>query len=93
LLLNISHNIFFIYKSCAWKTIPANHHQNVIQLNKIQKNIIQINVHVGKKIKFNCVCNWNYLKNQLKKIPFRKISIKYEILKLMFMQYLKSSMG
>ncbi len=39
------------------KKNSANHHQNVIQLNKIQKNIIQINVHVGKIYFFNCVCN------------------------------------
>ncbi len=57
---------------------PMNHHQNVIQFLKIQKKIIQINV---------------YFKNQLNFFPFRKISIKYEILKLMFVQCLKSSMG
>jgi hypothetical protein len=34
-----------------------------------------------------------YLKNQLNFFSFRQISIKYEILKLMFVQCLKSSMG
>jgi len=31
------------------KKIPMNHHQNVIQFNKIQKTFIQINVHFLKK--------------------------------------------
>ncbi len=47
------------------KTILANHHQNVIQFNKIQKNFIQINVLFWKKNIFNCVCHWKYFKNQL----------------------------
>jgi len=34
-----------------------NHHRNVIEFIKIQKNIIQINVHFGKKIKINHVCH------------------------------------
>ncbi len=42
---------------------------------------------------FNCVCDWKYFKNQLQKIPFGKIPIKYDILKLMSVQCLKSSMG
>jgi hypothetical protein len=73
--------------------IPENHHQNVIQFNKIQKKIIQINIHFWKKNIFNCVFHWKYFKNQLKKFQFGKISIKYEILKLMFVQCLESSMG
>ncbi len=32
---------------------PANHHQNVIQFNKIHKKFIQINVHFWKKSTFN----------------------------------------
>jgi hypothetical protein len=32
------------------KRIPTNHHQNVIQFNKIQKQMIQINVHFWKNI-------------------------------------------
>jgi hypothetical protein len=39
------------------KKIPANHHQNVIQFNKIQKTFIQINVHFWKKNIFNRVCH------------------------------------
>jgi hypothetical protein len=50
LLLIINHKIFFIYKSCAWKNILANHHQNVIKFNKIQKTFIQINVHFWKNL-------------------------------------------
>jgi hypothetical protein len=30
------------YKSCVWKKYSTNHHQNVIQFNKIQKTFIQI---------------------------------------------------
>jgi hypothetical protein len=74
------------------KTNLANHHRNVIQFNKIKiKN--QINVHFWKKNIVNHVCHWKYFKNQLKKISFKQISIKYEILKLMFIQCLKLSMG
>jgi len=61
--------------------------------NKIQKTFIQINVHFLKKKIFNCVCYWKYFKNQFKFVPFGQISIKYEILKLMFMQCLNSNMG
>jgi len=35
------------------KNNPANHHQNVIQFNTIEKKIIQINVHFWKKNTFN----------------------------------------
>ncbi len=93
LLLNIRCKIFFTYKSCAWKTILPNHHQNVIQFNKIEKTFIQINVHFWKKKIFIHVCPWKYFKNQLKIFPFGKISIKYEILKLMFVQCLNSNIG
>jgi hypothetical protein len=34
-----------------------------------------------------------YFKNKLKIFPFGQISIKYEILKLIFVQCLKSNMG
>ncbi len=94
LLSNIGCKIFFIYKSCAWKQIPTNHHQNVIQINKIQKKIIQSILHFWKKNMINHVRDWKYLiKNQLKFFPFRKISMKYERLKLMFVHCLKSSIG
>jgi len=85
LLLNISRKKNFIYKSCARKKIPMNHHWNVIQFEKNQKIFIQINVYFWKKNIFNCVCHWDYFKNQFLKFPFGKITIKYEILKLMFM--------
>jgi hypothetical protein len=75
------------------KKIATNHHWNVIQFNKIQKMFIQINVHFWKIYIFNHVCHWKYFKNQLKFFPFGQISIKYEILKLMFVQCLNSSMG
>jgi hypothetical protein len=55
--------IFFIYKSCAWKKIPMNHHRSVFQFNKKIKTFIQINVHFWKNI-YNCVCHWKYFKNQ-----------------------------
>jgi len=32
------------------KKIPINHHQNVIQFNKIHKTFFQINLHFWKKI-------------------------------------------
>jgi hypothetical protein len=35
------------------KFFIANHHQNVIQFNKIQKTFIQINLHFWKKNIFN----------------------------------------
>ncbi len=63
---------------CLNVFFPMNHHQNVIQFLKIQKNIIQIKV---------------YFKNQLNFFQFRQISIKYEILKLTFVQCSESSMG
>jgi hypothetical protein len=72
---------------------PMNHHQNVIQFNKIHKSLFQINVHFWGKYIFNCVCDLNYYKNQIYFFPFGQISIKYEILKLVFMQYSKSSIG
>jgi hypothetical protein len=61
-----------------------NHHQNVIQFNKILKTFVQINVNFLKIYIFNHVCHSKYLKNQLNFFPFRQISIKSEILKLMF---------
>jgi hypothetical protein len=37
LLLNISHKIFSFINHVLEKNNPTNHHQNVIQFNKIQK--------------------------------------------------------
>jgi len=75
------------------KKDPSNHHWNVIEFNKIQKTFIQINVYFWKKYIFNHVCYWKYFKNQFNFFPFGQISIKYEILKLMFVQCLKPTMG
>jgi hypothetical protein len=47
------------------KKLPTNHHQNVIQFNKIQKTFIQINVHFLKIYIFNCVCHSKYFKNEV----------------------------
>jgi hypothetical protein len=42
---------------CLKKTIPTNHHQSVIQFNKIHIIFIQINVYFWKKNIFNRVCH------------------------------------
>jgi len=70
---------------CLKKKIPTNYHQNVVHFNKIQKTSIQIIVHFSKKNIFNFVCHSKYFNNQFFFFPFEQISIKYEILKLMFM--------
>ncbi len=57
LLVNINHNLFSVINHVFKKKIPANHHQNVIQFNKIFKKFIQINVHSWKKNIFNHVCH------------------------------------
>jgi len=65
-----------------------NSNESSLKRNSIWKkseNVFQINVYFWKKNIFNCVCHWDYFKNRFLKIPFGKISIKYEILKLMFM--------
>jgi hypothetical protein len=52
------------------KKFPTNHDRNVIQFNKIQTTFIQINLYFWKKNIFNHLCDWKYLKNQLKFFPF-----------------------
>jgi hypothetical protein len=72
---------------------PMNHHWIVTQIDKIQKKIIVIDVHVWKKIYLIMYVIESYLRINSIFFPFGQISIIYEILKLMFVQCLQSSMG
>jgi hypothetical protein len=78
---------------CLKKKFPKNHHWNVIHFNKIQKKNCSNLCPILEEKKFNHVCHWKYFKNQLNFFPFGQISIKYKLLKLMFVECLKSSMG
>ncbi len=93
LLLNIIHKILFIYKSCAWKKILANHHKIVIQFYKSQKKKFKLMYIFGRKIYLMVYVIESTLRMNLIFFPFGKISIKYERLKLMFVQCLQSNVG
>jgi len=52
-----------------------NHHQNVIQFNKIHKTFFQINVHFWKKNIFSHVCHRLACTNSMYKLKMNVISM------------------
>jgi hypothetical protein len=71
------------------KTILANHHQNVFKLTKFRKKLFKLMYICGKII----YIIMNVIQNTLRINLKFSISKNINILKLMFVQCLKSSMG
>jgi hypothetical protein len=65
----------------------------LFNLTKFRKNLFKVMYIYGRKNIFVMYFIESTLKINLIFFPFAQISMKYEILKLMFMQCLKSSMG